>query len=66
LTQREFEIFRLLARGESTADCARSLHLSQKTVANHQALIKDKLGITTSAAMAHLAIRHGLISADGQ
>jgi DNA-binding NarL/FixJ family response regulator len=65
LTQREFEIFRLLARGESTADCARSLHLSQKTVANHQALIKDKLGITTSAAMAHLAIRHGLISTDG-
>jgi DNA-binding NarL/FixJ family response regulator len=65
LTHREFEIFRLLARGESTADCARSLHLSQKTVANHQALIKDKLGLTTTAAMAHLAIRHGLISTDG-
>jgi len=61
LTPREFEIFRLLSRGESLADCARSLHLSAKTVSNHQSLIKDKLGIGTTAAMAHLAIRHGLI-----
>ncbi|MBC7480457.1 MAG: response regulator transcription factor [Rhizobacter sp.] len=65
LSQREFEIFRLLARGDSLADCARSLHLSPKTVSNHQTLIKDKLGLRTSAAMAHLAIRLGVISADG-
>jgi len=65
LTQREFEIFRLLSRGESLADCARSLHLSPKTVSNHQSLIKEKLGICTTAAMAHLALRHGLIQAEG-
>lgn len=65
LTQREFEIFRLLSRGESLADCARSLHLSPKTVSNHQSLIKDKLGLGTTAAMAHLAIRHGLIQPEG-
>lgn len=65
LTPREFEIFRLLSRGESLADCARSLHLSPKTVSNHQSLIKDKLGIGTTAAMAHLAIRHGLIPSGG-
>ncbi len=65
LTHREFEIFRLLARGESLAACARSLHLSPKTVSNHQTLIKDKLGISTSAAMAHLAIRHGVIDSAG-
>jgi DNA-binding NarL/FixJ family response regulator len=61
LTQREFEIFNRLARGDSPADCARSLHLSPKTVSNHQTLIKEKLGLATSAAMAHFAIRHGLI-----
>jgi DNA-binding NarL/FixJ family response regulator len=65
LTQREFEIFRLLSRGESLAACARSLHLSPKTVSNHQSLIKEKLGICTTAAMAHLALRHGLIQAEG-
>ena len=63
LTQREFEIFRLLARGASLTECARLLHLSPKTVSNHQTAIKEKLGIGTSAAMVHLAIRHGLISA---
>jgi DNA-binding NarL/FixJ family response regulator len=66
LTQREFEIFRLLARGESLAECARALHVSPKTVSNHQTLIKEKLGVSTSAAMAHLAIRHGVITADGR
>ena len=63
LTQREFEIFRLLARGESPLECARALNLSAKTVSNHQTAIKDKLGVATSAAMAHLALRHGVIAA---
>jgi two-component system invasion response regulator UvrY len=62
LTGREFEVFRQLARGESLADCARSLHLSPKTVSNLQTLIKDKLRLSTSAAMAHLALRHGVIA----
>ncbi|HEY4067289.1 MAG TPA: response regulator transcription factor [Burkholderiaceae bacterium] len=61
LSLREFEIFRLLAQGHSSSDCARVLKLSPKTVANHQTVIKDKLGVTTSAALAHLAIRHRLI-----
>ncbi len=65
LTPREYEIFRLLAAGKSLPDCARSLHLSPKTVSNHQTLIKEKLGLGSSAAMALLAIRHGVISADG-
>lgn len=65
LTPREFEIFRLLARGETVADCARALHLSAKTVSNHQTQIKDKLGVATSAALVHLAIRHGVVPADG-
>lgn len=64
LTQREFEIFRLLSRGESPATCAHALHLSQKTVSNLQSLIKDKLGVQTTAAMAHLALRHGLLPAE--
>lgn len=61
LSQREFEIFRLLAEGRSLAECAETLHLSQKTVANNQTNIKEKLGVTTSAALVHLALRHGVI-----
>jgi DNA-binding NarL/FixJ family response regulator len=62
LSLREFEIFRLLAQGHSAAECAQALKLSPKTVSNHQTTIKEKLGVTTSAALAHLAIRHRLIS----
>jgi len=64
LTAREFEVFRLLARGLAAAECAQALHLSPKTVANLQGQIKDKLGLATTAAMAHLALRHGVIALD--
>ncbi|MBZ8140492.1 DNA-binding response regulator [Rubrivivax gelatinosus] len=65
LSAREFEVFRLLAAGCSAADCALALGLSAKTVSNHQTVIKDKLGVATSAALVHLAWRHGVISPAG-
>lgn len=65
LSAREFEVFRLLAQGHSSAECAQVLNLSPKTIANHQALIKEKLGVATSAALAHLALRHQVIGTVG-
>jgi DNA-binding NarL/FixJ family response regulator len=65
LSAREFETFRLLAQGHSVAECADALKLSAKTISNQQTLIKEKLGVSTSAAMVHLAIRHGVISDSG-
>ena len=65
LTEREFEIFRLLAQGRSVAECAEILQRTAKTVSNQQTLIKEKLGVSTSAALVHLAIRHGVISDSG-
>ena len=61
LSPREFEIFRLLAEGRPALDCARLLNLSAKTVANNQTLIKEKLNVSTSAALVHLALRNGII-----
>ena len=65
LTEREFAVFRLLAQGHSVAECADILKLSTKTLSNYQTLVKDKLGVATTAAMAHLAIRHGIVSGAG-
>ena len=65
LSAREFEVFRLLAQGHSAGACAEALKLSPKTVANLQTAIKDKLGVATSAALVHLAIRHQVISTAG-
>ena len=65
LTPREYEILRLLTLGHSVTDCADMMHLSQKTVSNHQTQIKEKLEVHTLAAMVHLAQRHGVISGGG-
>jgi DNA-binding NarL/FixJ family response regulator len=62
LSPREFEIFRLLAQGRSPAECAEALMLSPKTISNHQTTIKEKLGVSTTAALVHLALRHAVIS----
>lgn len=62
LSQREFEIFRLLAAGRSPAQCALVLNLSSKTVANNQSSIREKLAVATSAGLVHLAQRNGIIA----
>lgn len=45
LSPREFEVFRLLAEGKPTSDIARLLSLSEKTIANYQSSIKQKLEV---------------------
>jgi len=61
LTEREFEVFRLLAQGKSVADIAGILNLTQKTVSNHQSALRQKLGIDNAAQLVRLAARHGLV-----
>ena len=61
LSAREFEIFRLLAEGHDVDAIAGRLFISAKTVANHQTLIKQKLGISTAVELVRMAIRHGIV-----
>ena len=61
LSPREFEVFRLLAEGLSIDDIAGMLNISQKTTANYQTILKQKLGISNAVELVRLAIRHGVI-----
>jgi len=63
LSQREFEVFRLLAEGKTVNDIAEILSLSPKTVGTHHTNVKQKLDVSNSAELARLAIRSGLIDA---
>lgn len=63
LSQREFEVFRLLAEGKTVNDIADILSLSPKTVGTHHTNIKQKLNVSNSAELARLAIRSGLLDA---
>jgi DNA-binding NarL/FixJ family response regulator len=60
LTPREFEVLRLLIQGETVRRIGEKLGLSEKTVANHQSAIREKLGARNSAQLARFAARLGL------
>lgn len=57
LTDREFEIFRLVGQGKSTRDIAKQLGLSPKTVDVHRANVKEKLGLKDVTALVRHAVR---------
>ncbi|HYA20754.1 MAG TPA: response regulator transcription factor [Burkholderiales bacterium] len=61
LSAREFEVFRLLAIGQTIAQISETLNLSWKTVANYQSILRQKLGVQSAVQMAWLAISQGLI-----
>ncbi|MCZ8014631.1 MAG: response regulator transcription factor [Limnobacter sp.] len=61
LSVRENEIFLMIAKGYSSRQIGELLNLSAKTVANNLSIIKQKLNVDTTAAMAHLAVSLQLI-----
>jgi len=56
LTPKEFDVFRLLAKGLTTHEAAGELCLGVKTVANYSTQIKTKLNVNTAAELARIAI----------
>jgi two-component system response regulator NreC len=63
LSPRETEVLRLIALGHTSAEIARKLHLSRRTVETHRASIHRKLGLTTRAELVQFALRRHLIGA---
>jgi len=57
LSDREFEVFQLIARGSDTAAIARQLHVSVKTVEAHRVHIKEKLQVKTANELVRYAVR---------
>lgn len=63
LSEREFEVFIQLARGQSVNQIADILKLSPSTVGTHLYNIKQKLNVSNQAELTLIAVRHGLIEA---
>lgn len=61
LTDREFEVFTLLAEGRTVNEIAGVLHLSAKTIGAYHTSIMKKLGLKNSAQLVRMAIAWGLI-----
>jgi len=63
LSDKEFQILLLTARGHQAEACAQALSMSEKTVRNYLTKIKAKLGVTDTAGLVLLALRAGLVEA---
>ena len=61
LTGREQEVLALVADGLGNATIAARLFLSPHTVHRHLANIRSKLGLSSRAAVAAYAVRHGIV-----
>lgn len=66
LTERETEVLRLLAQGESNKEIARHLHVVEDTVKTHVRHILSKLGVQSRTQAVLSALRLGLIAAPKQ
>jgi two-component system, NarL family, response regulator LiaR len=60
LTERELDVLRLIARGQSNREIARELIISEKTVKTHVSNILSKLHLADRTQAAIYALREGL------
>ena len=61
LSDREFEVLRMLAAGKTVSQIAEELHLGVTTVSTYRARILEKMNMTTTAELMHYALYNRLI-----
>jgi DNA-binding NarL/FixJ family response regulator len=60
LSQRELEVMRLVVEAKSSADIARVLYLSPKTVETYRCRLMKKIGVADLPSLVKLALQHGI------
>ena len=66
LSDREFQVFRMIASGASVGQIARELSLSVKTISTHKTRIMDKMGLANQAELIRYALEHRLLDESGK
>ena len=61
LSDREFEVLRMLAAGKTVSQIAEELHLGVTTISTYRARILEKMNMTTTAELMHYALYNRLI-----
>jgi DNA-binding NarL/FixJ family response regulator len=61
LSDREYQVLRMIGSGRTVSDIARDLDLSVKTVSTYRARVLEKLGMRTNAELMRYAIQNGLL-----
>jgi two-component system, NarL family, invasion response regulator UvrY len=61
LSDREFEVFRLIASGKTVTEIADTLFLSVKTISTYRTRILEKMKMKTNAELMHYALKHQML-----
>ena len=61
LSDREFEVLRMIALGKTISQIAVELHLGPTTISTYRARILEKMNMTTTAELMRYALRHGVV-----
>ena len=62
LSDREYQVMRLIASGKTVGQVARELCLSEKTISTHRARILEKMEMKTNAQLTYYAMQNALVS----
>lgn len=61
LSQREFQVLRLIAAGKSVKEIAAELFLSEKTIGTYRTRLTEKLSLATNVELTRYALQHRLV-----
>ena len=61
LSDREHQVFLLIASGKNVSDIARELSLSVKTISVYRSIILKKMNLKNNAEITHYAFKHNLV-----
>jgi DNA-binding NarL/FixJ family response regulator len=64
LSPREMQVLRLVADGKTSKEIAVLLDLREQTVRTYRKTMMKKLSVTSAVGLTHLAVMHGLLSAE--
>ncbi|MES2425299.1 MAG: response regulator transcription factor [Pseudomonadota bacterium] len=61
LSEREFQVFLKLAKGETAGDIAKTLSLSVKTVSTYRTRVMEKMNLNSNSDLTYYALKNKLI-----
>ena len=61
LSDREYQVLRMIGSGKTVSEIAAELTLSVKTVSTYRARVLEKMDMRTNAELTHYVVRHGLL-----
>lgn len=61
LSEREFQVFVRLAKGETVGDIAEGLSISVKTVSTYRTRIMEKMGLASNSSLTYYALKNKVI-----